>query len=76
MTGGLIHLATSSVPARWPEPNAGWPGMRAKHIWLLIFGSFVSRQKNVMFKTHVQERVRDARGFPTGIFHLAFSTFL
>ena len=33
---GLIHLATiGSVPARWPEPNAGV----ARHVGGSIFGS-------------------------------------
>jgi len=45
---GLIHLAKlNSVLARWPEPNAGWPGIVrwAAYFALDFFGSFVSRQK-------------------------------
>jgi hypothetical protein len=36
-----------SVPARWPEPNAGVaPHVGGQHIWLLIFlVLFASRQK-------------------------------
>src|SRR6187455_3234524 len=36
---GLIHLAKlNSVPARWPEPNAGLARhLGRQHIWLLIF---------------------------------------
>jgi hypothetical protein len=43
-----IHIAKlTSVPVRWPEPNAGVARHAGgQHIWLLIFlVLFVSRQK-------------------------------
>jgi hypothetical protein len=66
----LIQSARlNSVPARWPEPNAGvarhvggshaYAEASASIFGSWFFGSFVSRQKNLKIQlSHVKDHVR------------------